>query len=432
MHPLVHAVGPDAVAMRVPSASAVALTAAAIYVLARQCDSPATAAAASVVFVGLARTSWMATEARSFALATLVATLLSLMLIRAIRARPGKGSAWIVAYAALATVGVYLYVYLALVVAAHAMTVLLVRLERRRSLSILAAMATAAVISVPLLVLAVTQRGQLGGTFPIGIGTWSHVFVSQLFHRQHAQAALAWTVLVVAGIVWLWRWRCRTHRSVPSHSVPLVVPLLALLGPWLTLPTLIIVAFSSISPTIYQPRALVISAPAFCILFAVALRRAFGSPSALAGALLVLVLGLPAYVANREVTAKGSDWPVVAEHLASHAARRDGILYSVPIDYHSWPSLIRIMHPDAVGGLNDIAMTSPYRDRPALFDERADIAATVDRLESLDRVWYVRSDRLNDVQSHSHVGTMESSGLVLVSTWSGPKTTVEEWVRAGR
>lgn len=441
-HPLVHLVGPNTFAMRAPSALAVALTAAGVYALTRRYGSPLSATAGAVIFVGLARTSSVAVEARSFALAALVATVLSLILISALRGTRRAKTGWLLLYIVLAVAGIYLYVYLALVVVAHACTVLWSRPGRRTAAAALAALAVIGVLCLPLVAAVLSQRGQLGGTFPVTVETWTYVFFSQFFDQQWAQALAVWGLLgASAGVLLLRgsRKRAGTSDTATSHRAhdddegrhP---SLLAFTVPWLLLPTAVIVAISTMSPTIYQPRALVISAPALCILVAEAARRAFGARVAIVAALVVVALGVGPFVAARQLTSQGEDWPVVAEHLATRAARGDGIVYSQPVDYHSWPSLIRITYPWAVDELDDVTLAQPYTEIPELFDRRIPLASTVatDRLDDLGRVWYVRSQLATAQSIHKDAAVLSAAGFTRTSTWSGPRTSVEEWVRSGR
>ncbi len=431
--PLVHLVGPNAFVMRAPSALAVALTAAGVYAFTRRYGPPLSATAAALIFVGLARTSTVAVEARSFALATLVATVLSLVLISALRARRRASVVWLIVYVVLAVLGVYLYVYLALVVAAHACTVLWSKQGRRRITAAAGALAVIGLLCLPLVAAVLSQRGQLGGTFPVTADTWTYVFFSQFFDQQWLQAVVVWLLLGASVVLLLVR-RHRARPGVSSDDAGARHPsLIAVTLPWLVLPTAVIVAISAVSPTIYQPRALVISAPALCILVAEAARRAFGQRVTLVVALVVVALGAGPFVAARQVTSQGEDWPIVADHLAGHTAPGDGIVYSEPVDYHSWPSLIRITYPWAVDDLDDVTLAQPYTELAELFDRRIPLSSALaeERLAGLERVWYVRSDLATSGSIQRDAALLRAAGFTRESTWSGPHTSVEQWARSG-
>nr|WP_233615251.1 glycosyltransferase family 39 protein [Leucobacter chromiisoli] len=423
LHPIAALAGPDPFALRAPSAAAVALTVAAVYLLARRFGPRLPSCAAALLFLGLARTSWMETEARSFALATLVATVLTLLLVRALRS---ERRGWPIAYGLLALFGIHLYAFTALVVAAHAASVAMSGGARRGRAALWAAMATAGVLSAPLLLEVVSQRSQLGGTFEIGARTWLHVFVSEFFHRNVPQAIAAWALLLVAVIGLAARRASAGTKLAPTAGIR---PVLALVLPWLILPTAAVVVFSWISPTIYQPRALVVCAPAFCVLLAELLRRAFRSWTSLAGAVLVAALGIPSFLGYRELTAKGADWPLASAELAARAEPGDAVLYSEPVDYRTWPSLMRVVHPDRLAALDDVALVTPYRERPALFDERAPVGSLGPALAAADRVWYVSPTALDDGQRAPDLAALVAAGLEPASVWEGPRTVIQEWRR---
>lgn len=443
LHPIATAFGPDAFALRFPSTVSVGIAAVLVYLLARSFGTPWSAAAAALVFAGLGRTAWMATEARSFALATALSTLLTLLLVRALRSRSRQVS-WAIAYGVTAVVGTYVFLYVSLVVVAHGVTLLLLR-RRRRTAGPLVAVVMALALSAPVGLASVAQRGQLGGVFPVTARTFEYVFVGEFFHREGWQSALAWVAVVAAVLTLLLRRWMRPGSPtagdpgppgagpvslVSTDSTPGWMPWLVLV-PWLILPTLAIVAVSVLGPSIYQPRALVISAPALCVLLAELVRRAFGGVTAVVVAIAVTAAGAGAFTLNRELTAKNADWPVVAAELQQVSAAGDGVLYSTPIDYRTWPSLIPLVHPREVAGLVDVTLLVPGRERPALFDERSAPADAVGTMSRLDRVFFVYSLSLTDADRADDRAALTAAGLRLDAAWTGPLTGVETWVRGG-
>lgn len=424
MHPIATTFGPDPFALRITSTLAVGVTAALVYALARQFGTPWSSAAAALLFAGLGRTAWMSTEARSFALATALSTLLTLLLVLALRSQRHV-TLLAVAYAVTAVVGIHVFLYVSLVVVAHVCTIVWLRPPRRRGARMLAAAAAALALSIPLGLASVSQRGQLGGTFPLDADSVRHVMIGEFFHRERLQGILAWSALAIAVAVLLVR-RRRSDTSNAQHVPPTPWPVLI---PWLVLPTAAILAVSALGPSILQPRALVLSAPAFCVLLAELLRRAFGGVTAVVVAIAIGVAGAGAYSANRELTAKNADWPVVVQHLQEVAAPEEGVLYSTPIDYRTWPSLIGLMHEREVGDLVDVTLLVPGRDRPTLFAERSDSATAIPQLSQLDRVFYVYSRKLSDAERAPDIAALQAAGLTLDEEWSGPLTGVETWVR---
>lgn len=422
MHPVATTFGPDPFALRITSTLAVGATAVLVYALARQFGTVWSSAAAALLFAGLGRTAWMSTEARSFALATALSTLLTLLLVLGLRARR-RGTLLAIVYGATAVVGTAVFLYVSLVVVAHVCSMLWLRRAGSAARGMLIAAAAALALSIPLGLVSVSQRGQLGGTFPLDADVVRHVMIGEFFHRERLQGVIAWVVLAVAVAVLLVR---RSTRPRPPRES--VAPW-AVLVPWLVLPTAAILAVSALGPSILQPRALVLSAPAFCILLAEAVRRAFGGVTAVVVAVVIAVAGIGAYSANRELTAKNADWPVVVAHLREVSAPGEGVLYSTPIDYRTWPSLIGLMHEDDVGDLVDATLLVPGRDRPALFAERSDAAAAIPVLSELDRVFYVYSRALSEADRAPDLAALRAAGLTPEAEWEGPLTGVETWVR---
>lgn len=438
MHPVAVAFGPDPVLLRLTSTIMVGVAAALVYALARQFGSPWSAAAAALLFAGLGRTAWMATEARSFALTVVLATLLTLLLVLLLRSRSARGATLLaVAYAATAVLGTHVFLYVSLVVVAHVCSLIWIRPARGATTRMLWAVSAAGLACLPLGLIAISQRGQLGGVFEIDGGTWRHVVIGEFFHREQGQGWLAWGLLLVsAGVVASKsglgrRSVARAGRATPepatSPAAPSPWPVLL---PWLMLPSAAILLISVLGESIFQPRALVLSAPALCVLLAETLRRAFGGVLSLLLSVAVAASGAGAFSANRELTSKNADWPVVVEHLQHSAADGEGVLYSTPIDYRTWPSLIGLVHEREVHGLIDVTFESAGEDHAALFAQRSSSAAAVPRMQRLERVHYVYSLTLSDEDREDDLAALERAGLEPAAGWEGPLTGVETWVRS--
>ncbi|MFG6491577.1 hypothetical protein [Microbacterium sp. P03] len=426
LHPLAHAVGPDMSALRLTSALCVGATAAAVYALARLFGTAWSAAAAAILSAGLGRATWMSTEARSFALATLLASVLTLLLVVALRAR--RATAPALAYGAVALVAIHVFVYLVFVVGAHVVAILWLRIPADRRWRLLGAAGTAVALSIPLGLVVLSQRGQLGGTFPLDADAIRHVLVGGFFHRELLQALLAWSTLAVAvAVISVRRHRDTTAASghaASSSPWPVLVP-------WLVLPAVAVIALSFVGPSVLQPRALVISAPALCVLLAEATRRAFGRVVPLVLVVVIVVAGAGAFPLNRELTSKNADWPLVAAHLASSSTPSDGVLYSAPIDYRTWPSLIGLVYPGDVADLKDLTLLTPGDERAALFAERSSATAAVPAIREKARVFYVRSRALSAADIADDLRALREAGLTRSELWDGPLTSVETWEARG-
>ncbi|MBC7589475.1 MAG: glycosyltransferase family 39 protein, partial [Salinibacterium sp.] len=204
MHVIFEVFGYSPLSLRMPSAIAVGIATALVVVLGRQVNRPRLAVIAALVFCLIPRVTWMGTEGRSYAMTATLAVLATVVLLRAIRtATPG---AWIL-YALVTLVSIATFIYLALIVVAHAVTmVLLLRERTRRSRSNarnwLIAAAAAGLASLSFAAEVVSQSGQLSWTKPLNLGPIRGVLRSQWFYSSEPFAIAAWAFILV-GLVML-------------------------------------------------------------------------------------------------------------------------------------------------------------------------------------------------------------------------------------
>ena len=162
------AVGTSPAAIRVPSVIAMIVAAALMVVLARRLTGSGWAGLfAGLIMVLTPSITFYAQTARSYALVFACVLGETLVLLHALQAEAGGGTRrqitrrW-VAYAALVVLAGYLNEMSLLVLAAHAVTVLLARYGRAALTHWAVASAAAAVVVAPLLALSVKEHGALG------------------------------------------------------------------------------------------------------------------------------------------------------------------------------------------------------------------------------------------------------------------------------
>src|SRR5215470_19126163 len=125
MWPLEHILGPGALVMRLPSAIAAAVTAAAIAAVGRRLISPWAGLAAGLVLAVFPVTSRYGQEARSYQLVVAAATIATYLLIRVLAAEPAARRRWLFGYGvSMAALGV-LNLFGLLMIPVHAFTVAL-------------------------------------------------------------------------------------------------------------------------------------------------------------------------------------------------------------------------------------------------------------------------------------------------------------------
>lgn len=280
--------GHGTVVMRLPSVIANGVTAGTVVLIGRRLFSPVVGGVAgALTAVSLPLLYW-AQDARGYALMFAFVSLSYLGFVSLVDTnsprRRGRPPSW--AWP-LYTGGLVLALYMSFVAVLIVPAQLVSLLWRRRRLwQVGSALATAAILSVPLVVLA-RGRGaaQLFWVARPGAGSTGEVAeavtssgLPPLFH----QSALTIPLLVVTIALTLFavvsRWSCRSEAdSVVSQrrfAVALVVA-------WALVPTLLDSLESLVGQSLYEPRYLLISAPAFslavaCALFASRAPRWFG------------------------------------------------------------------------------------------------------------------------------------------------------------
>ena len=166
--------GSGEVALRLPSAIAMAVAAAFITLIGRRLVSPGAGLAGGLVFAALPSVTRYGQEARSYAMMAALATVASYLLIRALAAEPPSRRHWLTGYAvALAGLGLA-NIFGLLLIPAHLPLLLLTLRQaggtdgpggpagaaRRLLWGWLAAVAVACVVVSPLVVLGWAQRHQ--------------------------------------------------------------------------------------------------------------------------------------------------------------------------------------------------------------------------------------------------------------------------------
>ena len=169
MWPLVHLFGSGAFVMRLPSAIAAALTAAAVAAIGRRMISPWVGLAAGLLFAVLPVATRYGQEARPYAFVVGLAALASYLLIRVLMADPASRRNWLIGYAVgLAALGI-VNIFGLLLIPAHAITRrvrhppsrLRARTPASSPIGWLVAAVAGVVCASPLLVLGYEQRGQV-------------------------------------------------------------------------------------------------------------------------------------------------------------------------------------------------------------------------------------------------------------------------------
>lgn len=331
-------------AVRLPSALAVAGTTFGIVALGRRVATPWAGLFAGLVYTVLPMVSRYGQEARSYALISAVAVAATWVLLGERRSR-------YLGYGLLIALLGWFHLYALLLLPAHAVTVVL----RRRSETVLwlTAVAGAGLLIAPLVAVAAGQRDdqlfwlkvpgpaelrELGQELAGGWRAWDATPLPALFLGLLL-------VLVLLGILWAMRpgspagpgagappgespdagpsgsWRQETGR-----------PLLASVAlPWMILPVVLSFAISQVYP-IYNARYVFFVVPALALLAGAGLAAPRRTPVGLAVFAVLAALSVNAHLAVREPDSRPDDLRTLAAVLGAEQRPGDAVLY-VPANH---------------------------------------------------------------------------------------------------
>lgn len=414
LHLIFDVVGYSPLALRLPSAIAVGLTAAAIVLFARQFGRPRLGLIAAIVFLLLPRTTWMATEGRSYAVTALLAIIVTMALAHAVHVRTRRS--WVV-YGVLIVLSCTVFIYLALVVVAHAVAVvwwLRVRgvPARTTALRWLLAASAAAVTLIPFAAVVIGESGQVGW---LGTPQPDQVLLAQWFYTSVPFALLGWA-LTLAGGVFLAR--------VPGFSLgKLIVPLVLV-------PTVLLVLVSFAMP-LYTPRYLSMCLPFVAIAAAAALDRVLSSHRVAVALIALAALAIPQAVEQRQPEARDdAAWPQVSAYLeADRGDAEVAIIYGAVYGHPTATSrVMAYAYPDGFADTIDVTLVTPAAESGRLWEVTAPLATRLDRLAGAEVVYLVTSTS-RDLRSQT-TSTLAGAGWQVVSTASFTNVNVVKYERA--
>jgi mannosyltransferase len=327
LHAWITAFGDSVVAMRSLSVLAMAGAAACVAAVGRRLAGARAGLCSGLVFALVPSVSRFAQEVRFYSLEVLVATLATLLLLRALD-RPSTRR-WLAYAACLALLG-YIDLVALSVVAGHAAGVALRWQQDRdnRQLWFAAAAAAGLAACLPLVVLGSTQAADQVKWIPrpgLDLAVFSF-FGRNLFYSTSVAAAL----IVLATVAWAVAWREAAFMTAIA-AVPVAAVWLASQGPY----------------SYFFPRYLLLTVAAWAILAGIALSR-LDLRIAVAGLAVIAVLGAGDQQVIRAPGAHG--WPTypvgaggsyvgyaqAAQAVARQARAGDAIVYQSQEDQAWW------------------------------------------------------------------------------------------------
>jgi mannosyltransferase len=381
MWPLAHLFGYSELVLRLPSALAMALTAATIAAIGRRLISPWAGLSAGLLYAIVPVATRYGQEARPYATVVAIATIASYLLVRLLAAEPAKRRRWLVAYAAgLGALGV-VNIFGLLLIPAHAVTVGLTcrrepdRATRRRlAAGWLAAAVAGIVVAGPLLDLGWRQRGQISwlavNKSTSGVGTLLTLTGSILESMTLAG------VVVIALVLSTAKTDERRRAAWPRRLWDLSLP-------WIILPPLILWVSTFLLTPVYTSRYILLCVPAITLLAGagVAAVGRFLGPVAIA---TVLVAGGPYALEIRGSAGHSDDIRAIDQIVAGQARPGDVVLYTNP-NAESFGAA----YPMGLGKLPNVALGRAAIPSGTLAGTTVSLAQIQSRLSHVSRVFVV-------------------------------------------
>lgn len=386
--------------LRLPSVVAMAVAAAFTALVARRLATLAgspypavTGLVAGVLFTLVPFVIRYAQEARSYAIVTMLATITTYLLLKAVE----DGGRWWIAYGVAAALTGLFNIFGLLILAAHAVTLLIAApglpgLSGRRTAGVLArwllAGAVAVIVLTPIVAFAYSQRTALAWM------TGHVVFGSAALNLARTWAGpqkLFWPVFGLAAfgvaadaVTW------RRGRPVTPGSVAL---------PWLVLPPVILLVVSQVHP-VYDGRYVEYCLPALAILMAwgmtwlARLVAAAVPPLGRAGLawlgwlpsaaiLVLLVIALIPADAKVSLPSSRPDNLLLDSQIVAANAKPGDVVFFIPISYRP----INVEYPAQWREVRDIALAQSPVTSDTLYGFDVSPAELVKRFAGVTRVW---------------------------------------------
>ncbi len=387
--------GHGELALRLPSALAMAVAAALITVTGRHLVSGRAGLAAGLTFAVLPAVSWFAQDARPFALETAAGAAASYFLVRL--AEDGGHGRWARCYAASLVALGLTNLFGLLLIAAHAVTVAAWRGRSSRPALVRRwwrAVIIACVALLPLMVAAWGQRGQVGWLQPPG----SAAVLATGRLVGSAGLLLATVVLTGMGLAYA----ALGHRI--GADWPLRLPALCL--PWLAGPPLMLFLMSQIQPA-YTFRYIVFCTPAAALLIGTGLASA-GRVAGSAGLALIMLLALPAQLGERGPSGHTDNIRRLDQIVARYERPGDAVLYP-----QAGSRTFAAAYPYGLIRLHDVMLgQSAVRSR-TIAGTDAQPPLVQARLGRVSRVWVIQSN----LPSPGRPAQLRGLPFRLVRTW---------------
>ena len=345
MHGWLALFGTGETAARAPSAIGLGLACALVALLGTDLGVPRLGWSAGLLAVVLPGLAWSGSEARQYSWSAALAVLATWLLLRS--QISGRTLDW-VAYGVVLLLGAYVFVFSLLLVPAHLVTLL--AQSRRPWRAWVTAVIAVAFASLPLVYAGATQLDtQLSWLSESPFHVITHALLVQYF--LSAQTPTNWLTLSCAALLLaLATVLTAAAMLLARHNQMLRGPLAVVL-PWVVVPTVVLLVVSMLGHPVYQERYLTFCAPGVALLLGLGLMTLPHRPILPIVCVLVIVLAAtPILIAQKAVNAKfDQNYRALADFLGS--PDRD---LSAVIVADVGARGILIAYPDRVGKIREL------------------------------------------------------------------------------
>ncbi|MGN7861322.1 glycosyltransferase family 39 protein [Microbacterium sp. 22303] len=415
LHAWIDVFGPSAFSIRFPSALAVGVCAAAVVWLCGRFGTLRFAVVAGVFAAVLPRLIFAGEEARSYAMTAALAAVLIAILVEIGRRDSRAVGGWI-AYAAVLTVGIWLFLYVALMVPAALVIVLLSPALRRRWRAWMLSTGIALVLCTPLAWFGFLQRRQIA-FLAVRESVTAEVVLKNMWFQEWWFTAIAWALILVAVIAFA-RELIQMRRAGAGRWRTPGIRLEVVALSWMIVPMGLLLAVTPFV-AVYTARYGSFSAPAVAIVMALGVRRLARLPRRRLGARLaavsiavVVIAAVPVAALQRGPYSKNqSDWNDIAAFISTNAAPGDGIVFDDGARPSQRTRLAKATDPTAFRNVTDLLLRTPFQKSYTWYDQTYGIprAAGMGRFDGVERVWVVEL-KFDGVEDTWGLGQLRSLG----------------------
>ncbi len=427
MHFWIRLFGVSELSTRLPSALAIGAVVAGTVVLGARLADVRFGVLAGVICAVLPRTTFLATEARSYAIGTAIAVWIMVYFVGLWRRRELRRWPWLVLGAMIAAAS-YLFLYLVLLAVVQGAILLLSERGRALRWRWAQSLAVTAVGAAPIALLAYAERHQVAFLAKRGYANLKNVLIDQWFGMPGITIA-CWALILLGVGVFVARRRARsTVALLDRRRSDREVLLLG--AAWLVLPTALLLLGNLVSP-MYNTRYMSYCAPAAALLVAfgaVALtriavaaatrRRIRVSAITVVAVAVVAIAALaaPDYVNDRGAFAKdgGSDLRQTADYVAAQAKPGDAVVFDESPKPSRRPEMAYRLYPHQFASVAVPEVLTPYYRRARIWDRMAPLASIRSELASAPSVWAVELPSGTDLPAD--IQDLTAHGYRVVST----------------